>query len=132
MQTHPINNTNFSARIIPSQGLSSALELAQMEARNGSKEGLNLAAKFYNNLRTIEKDSTVDTFFVDTNPVHFYPYMRLGRTTRILEFFGYKQKDIAYSIIDGVNKLVEGRYLRDQMADDAKDTDLTKAFLRWV
>ena len=58
--------------------------------------------------------------------------MRLGRTTRLLEYFGNTPRDIAYSIISGVNKLVEGRYLRDQMADDAKNTDLTKAFLRWA
>ena len=131
MQTNPIN-INFKAKIIPSQALSSALELAQTEAKSGTKEGLDLAAKFYNNLKTIEKDKTVETFFVDTNPVHFYPHIRLGKITRILEFFGNTPRDRAYSIIDGVNKLVQGRYLRDQMANDAKDTDLSKAFIRWV
>ena len=132
MQINSINSTNFKAKIIPSQALSSALELAQEEAKSGREEGLKLAAKFYNSLRTIEKDRTAELFFVDATPVHFYPHMRLGRTTRLLEYFGNTPRDIAYSIISGVNKLVEGRYLRDQMADDAKNTDLTKAFLRWA
>ena len=34
--------------------------------------------------------------------------------------------------MDGINKLVEGRYLRDQISDEAKDVDLVSAFVRWA
>ena len=35
-------------------------------------------------------------------------------------------------IINGVEKLVEGRYLRNQICDEAKNVDLTKAFEKWM
>jgi len=132
MQVNSIDNTSFGATIISSKALDSALELAQSEASEGTKEGIKFASEFYNNLRTIEKDENAATFFVDANPVHFYPYMRLGNNTRLLEFFGHTGKDIAYSIIDGVKKLVEGKYLKSEIVDEAKDVDLKKAFMRWA
>ena len=132
MQVNSIDNTSFEARIISSKALDSALELAQSEASKETKEGIKFASEFYNNLRTIEKDESAATFFVDANPVHLYPYMRLGKNTRLLPFFGYSGKDIAYSIIDGVKKLVEGKYLKSEIVDEAKDVDLKKAFMRWV
>ena len=132
MQVNSIDNTSFGATILSSKALDSALGLAQSEASKGTKEGIKFASEFYNNLRTIEKDENAATFFVYANPVHFYPYMRLGKNTRLLEFFGHTGKDIAYSIIDGVKKLVEGKYLKSEIVDEAKDVDLKKAFMRWV
>ena len=132
MQLNHFSGTNFQAKIIPSQALSAALELAQMEAKSGTKEGLKSAAKFYNSLRTIEKDKIASTFFVDSNPLHFYPYIQLGKNIRLLEYKGDTQRDKARSVMDGINKLVEGRYLRDQISDEAKDVDLVSAFVRWA
>ena len=132
MKINMVNSVSFGAKIIPSNALDSALELAQNEAFIGTKEGLKRSAEFYNYLRTIENDATAGTFFVDANPAHFYPYMQLGKSKRILEFFGVSRNDIAHSIQNGVKKLVEGKYLRSEIVDEAKDVDLTKAFSRWI
>ena len=132
MQVNTVNNVSFGAKIIPSKALDSALELAQNEAYKGTKEGLKRSAEFYNYLRTIENDATADNFFVDANPAFFYPYMQLGKSKRLLEFFGSSGKDIAHSIQNGVKKLVEGKYLRSEIVDEAKDVDLTNAFSRWI
>ena len=132
MKVNSINRINFQAHILPSRALTSALELAQSEARIGTKEGVKRASQFYNNLRTIEKDQNTATFFIDSNPRKFYPYMRLGNVTRLLEFFKYKENLLPNAVIDGVNKLVESKYLMSERANEAKDVDLTKAFNKWA
>ena len=132
MQVSQISSTNFQAHILPSRALTSALELAQSEARIGTKEGVKRASQFYNNLRTIEKDQNTATFFIDSNPQKLYPYMRLGNVTRLLEFFKYKENLLPNAVIDGVNKLVESKYLMSERANEAKDVDLTKAFNKWA
>lgn len=132
MQIYSVNNTNFKANILPSRALTSALELAQSEARTGGEKGMKRAAKFYNSLRTIENDKTEDYFFIDMNSERFYPYIRLGNITRILEFFKYKENNIANAVIDGVNKLVENKYTVSEMVNEAKNVDLTKSFIKWA
>ena len=132
MQVNTVNNISFGAKIIPSKALDAALEMAQNDANIGTKEGLKRASEFYNYLRTIENDTNAETFFVDANPHHLYPYMCLGRSKRILEFFGQGGSGIAASIQDGVKKLVEGKYLKSEIVDEAKDVDLTKVFNRWI
>lgn len=131
MQINSVNNTSFHANILPSRALTSALELAQSEARIGGEKGVKRAAKFYNSLKTIENDKTNDNFFIDINPIKFYPYIRLGNSTELLEFFKYKDNNIANAVIDGINKLVERKYLASERANEAKDVDLTKTFLKW-
>lgn len=132
MQVNSINKTNFQAEIIPSKALSYALEHAQEEAKIGTKNGLKHAQTFYNNLRTIEKDRRVDVFHVDGDSANFHPYIQFGKKLSLLRLYGFSPKDLAYSIMEEVNKLVEGRYLRDQISDEAKNVDLTKAFERWI
>jgi hypothetical protein len=78
MQINPVYSKSFQARILPSKALTSALELAQSEARSGNEESIKKAARFYNNLRTIENDIAEENFFIDINPRMFYPYTRLG------------------------------------------------------
>lgn len=132
MQLNPVSKTNFQAKIIPSKALSYALEHAQDEAKTGTKNGLKQAQKFYNNMRTIEKDRRVNEFLVDSDSEIFHPCIKFGRNISLLRLYGFSPKDFAYSIIDEVNRLVEDRYLRDQISDEAKDVDLTKAFERWM
>ena len=60
------------------------------------------------------------------------PYIQFGKKLSLLRLYGFSPKDLAYSIMEEVNKLVEGRYLRDQISDEAKNVDLTKAFERWI
>ena len=132
MQVTPVNNVSFSAKIMPCRALDAALELAQSGARLGTADGLKKASEFYNSLRTIENDKNIETFFIDANPIKYHPYMRLGNVIKLLECYGTRADDIAKSIIEGVNKLVKERYLPAQVADEAKEVNLSTAFCKWL
>ena len=132
MQVNSTNNVSFGAKILKSNALTSAINVAKKDYESGTKEGIKRASEFYNYLRTMENDKSADYFFIDTNPYNYYPYMRLGRNTRLLEFFGNSENDLAHTVIRGVKKLVEGKYLKTEIADEAKGQDLFKAFDKWI
>ena len=92
MEVNRFDNTNFCARIKPSKELNKALELAKQDALSGTKEGAERASKFYNSLRTIEKECEEKEFFVKTGQERFYPHVKLGGIIRFLEFFGKMEK----------------------------------------
>lgn len=132
MEVNGINRTSFGAKIIPSAELNKALELAKKDASSGTIEGLERAGKFYNSLRTIERECEGQEFFVKTGQKRFYPHVKLGGVIRLLEFFGRMENNIAMSVQDAVNKLVESKFFRGEVKDEAKNTDLVKAFDRWM
>ena len=132
MQVTPVNNVSFCAKILPCRALDAALELAQSGARRGTTDGLKRASEFYNNLRTIENDKNIETFFVDSKPIKYHPYMRLGNVTKLLECYGTRTEDSAKSIIEGVSKLVKETYSPSQIVDEAKEVNLTTAFCKWL
>ena len=132
MNISPVNNVSFNARIIPSRALDTALERAQYDAMSGTKEGLKRASELYNNLCAIEKDMSSEVFFIDTDAIKFNPYVRLDGHITLLGPISSAGEMIAKSVCNGINKLVNETHLKDQVKDEAKNVDLTKAFMKWL
>ena len=132
MNINPINNVSFNARIIPSRSLDIALEYAQLDVLSGTKEGLQRASELYNNLKAIENDIKSEIFFVDTNALRYHPYIRLDGYTKLLGPISSSGETVAKAVRDGINKLVNETHLKDLVKDEAKNTDLTKAFSKWL
>ena len=132
MNISPSINLSFNAKIIPCRALDTTLEYAQHDALSGTKEGLQRASELYNNLRAIENDTKSEIFFIDTESVRFHPYLRLDGCIKLLGPISSSGEMIAKSVRNGINKLVNETHLKDQIKDEAKNTDLTKAFMRWL
>ena len=99
---------------------------------SGTKEGLKRASELYNNLRAIEKDINSEVFFIDTEAVKCHPYVRLDGHITLLGPISSVGEMIAKSVQNGINKLVNETHLKAQVKDEAKNVDLTKAFIKWL
>ena len=132
MQISKVDNTTFTAKIVPSESLDKALKLAQKDAAKGGNEGKARAAKFYNSLKTLENDTKAKQFVVRTNSPRLYPHIKLDGGIRFLEKLGEKQNNIAEAIQDAVNRLVECRYFGKEIKNEAKHTNLRNAFEQWM
>ncbi len=132
MNISPISNQSFNARIIPCRALDITLEYAQSDALSGTKEGLQRASELYNNLKAIENDTKSEIFFIDTEAVKYHPYLRLDGYIKLLGPISSSGEIIAKSVRNGINKLINETHLKDRIKDEAKDTDLTKAFIKWL
>jgi hypothetical protein len=132
MQINKVDNTVFTAKIVSSDSLDKALKLAQRDAARGGKEGKARASKFYNSLKALENDSRAKQLVVRTDSPRLYPHIKLDGAIRFLENLGEKQNNIAEAIQDAVNKLVESRFFGREIKDEAKYTNLKKAFEQWM
>ena len=132
MQVNKIDNIGFGAKIISSEGMTKALELAKNDAINGGSEGISRAAKFYNSLRTIEKDETAKKLVVRLDSPRLYPHIKVDGAIRFLEQIGKTENSIAVSIQNAINEFVENRYFLKGIKDEAKRVNLKKAFDKWM
>ena len=130
MKVDSTNSTAFRATIYQSKALDFAINLAKKDIKEGSKDSFARAEKFYNSLKTIENDTEAEYFFIDLNPIHYYPYMKLGKNSRLLEIYEQTEEHIAKAVQDGINKLVDGKYIVKH--SDNKNIDLLKSFDRWL
>ena len=131
MQVYPINNTIFSARIVPSEYLNKAIDLAKQDAASGTKQGIDNASKFYNSLRTIELDGSKKELSISDADKSLPPVVRLDGTKFFVETYKDVENKTAVAVQDAINTLADSKYFQGEMRNDASKVDLKYAFDVW-
>ena len=132
MQVNPINNTSFGARIVPSEYLNKAIELAKTDAQSGTEQGLKSAATFYNSLKTIEMDKTKSKLLISDADKNMPPILSLDGTRRIVELYRDVENKLGRAVQEAINSMAEIKYFRGEIKNYAQKENLTKAFDKWV
>ena len=128
MQVNSIDRTSFEAKIVPSQYLNKAIELAKADALSGTKEGRKRAEIFYNNLKTIELDNNYSKLSIVDKDKKLPPILCLDGT----RFFIEKYNGIAKAVQEAVKKMAEAKYFNGEVKNYAEKENLAVAFNKWV
>lgn len=132
MQVNSVNSTIFGAKIMPSEYLNKAIDLAKADVANGTKDGIQRAETFYNSLRTIESDSNVKELSINDNDKKLPPILSLDGTRRFVELYKNAENITGRAVQEAINFMAISKYFRNEMKNEAANVNLLKAFDKWI
>ena len=132
MQVNSVNTVTFGAKIMPSEYLNKAIDLAKVDAASGTKEGIQRAEAFYNSLRTIELDSTKKELSINDNDKKLPPILSLDGTRRFVELYRNAENVTGRAVQEAINFMAISKYFRSEMKNEAENVNLLTAFDKWI
>ena len=131
MQIYNVTPVSFGAKIIPSEYLNKAIDLAKSDIEGGTKSGYKRASTFFNSLRTIELDGSKKQLYITENNNNLPPTLHLDGTKRFIEIYRDSEHKTGTAVQEAINSMAESKYFRGEMRDDAQKVNLSYAFDLW-
>ena len=110
MQVNSVNSMTFGAKIIPSEYLNKAIDLAKKDAKSLNDMDRHRARKFYNNLRTIELDCTRTQLVIDKNNNSTLPVLILDNDRSYIPVYKNVEGGIGAIVQNAINTLAKRTY----------------------
>ena len=131
MRVNSISNNAFGARIMPSEYLNKAIDLAKSDVAGGTKEGQKRAARFFNNLVAIESDNSRKLLTINDSNKKLPPILNLDGTKFFVETYKDAEDKTALAVQEAINTMAESKYFQGEVKDEASKMSLNHAFDYW-